>query len=44
MKVNKKSISIDNQCVQCKSAIFIDSKVRHVKKENPCLMDPRDVK
>jgi len=37
-------IFVDNNCVQCKNAAYIDTRIRKLKKENPCLVDPREVK
>jgi hypothetical protein len=31
-------------CTQCQSASFIDTKVRLKKKENPCLLEPNEIK
>jgi hypothetical protein len=31
-------------CTLCKSASYIDSKIRLKKKENPCLLEPQEIK
>jgi hypothetical protein len=38
-----KNQEADN-CSLCKSAKFIDTKVRFKKKENPCLLEPSEIK